>query len=310
MLAMVARSASGEVVQPLAEELDELADDALLAQDLRDGEDEVGRGRAFGQPAEQAKPDHQRHEHRHGLAEHRRLRLDAADAPAEHAQAVDHRRVRIGADQRVGIERAGRLIEEDDACQVFEIDLVHNPGLRRNDAEVAQCFLPPAQKRVAFEVAFVFQVGVRLKGAGGAEAVDLHRVIDDQLDRLQRIDAPWIAAHAFHGVAHGRQIDDCRHAGEVLQQHPARRERDLAARFGARVPLRQRHHVLGADVDAVLGAQEVFEQHLHRVGQTLGERVLLEDRVKPADGVGLVVDAKRALTAKAVGHGGGALQAM
>ncbi len=37
------------------------------------------------------------------LAEHGRLGLDAADAPAEHGEAVDHRGMRIGADQRVGI---------------------------------------------------------------------------------------------------------------------------------------------------------------------------------------------------------------
>jgi hypothetical protein len=37
------------------------------------------------------------------LAEHRGLGLDAADAPAEHGQAVDHRGVAVGADQRVGI---------------------------------------------------------------------------------------------------------------------------------------------------------------------------------------------------------------
>ena len=54
--------------------------------------------------------DDLRDEHRDRLAEHRRLGLDPADAPAEHAQAVDHRRVRVGADERVGIgERlAGR----------------------------------------------------------------------------------------------------------------------------------------------------------------------------------------------------------
>ena len=37
------------------------------------------------------------------LPEHRGLRLDATDAPADDAEAVDHRRVRVGADQRVGI---------------------------------------------------------------------------------------------------------------------------------------------------------------------------------------------------------------
>ena len=39
MLAIVARSASDIVVDAGPEELDELADDAFLAQDLRDGED-------------------------------------------------------------------------------------------------------------------------------------------------------------------------------------------------------------------------------------------------------------------------------
>ena len=87
----------------VAEELDELADDALLAQQLGDREDEVGRGRALGQLALEAEADDLRDEHRDRLAEHRGLGLDAADAPAEHAEAVDHRRVRVGADERVGV---------------------------------------------------------------------------------------------------------------------------------------------------------------------------------------------------------------
>ena len=53
----------------------------------------------------QLEADDLRDQHRHRLAEHRRLGLDAADAPAEHAEAVDHRRVRVGADERVGVGR-------------------------------------------------------------------------------------------------------------------------------------------------------------------------------------------------------------
>jgi hypothetical protein len=55
------------------------------------------------QLAGELEADHFRDQHGHRLAEHRRLRLDAADAPAEHGQAVDHRGVRVGADQRIGI---------------------------------------------------------------------------------------------------------------------------------------------------------------------------------------------------------------
>ena len=99
------RRAVGErhVGEAGAEEFDELADDALLAQHLRDGEHEVGRGDAFLQLAGQAEADDFRQQHRDRLAEHRRFRLDAADAPAEHAEAVDHGGVRIGADAGVGI---------------------------------------------------------------------------------------------------------------------------------------------------------------------------------------------------------------
>jgi len=38
-----------------------------------------------------------------GLAEHARLRFDPADTPSDDAEAIDHRRVRIGADEGVGI---------------------------------------------------------------------------------------------------------------------------------------------------------------------------------------------------------------
>ena len=68
--------------------------------------------------------DDLRDEHRHRLAEHRRLGLDAADAPAQHAEAVDHRRVRVGADERVGVGLAGPVVDEHDARQVLEVDLV------------------------------------------------------------------------------------------------------------------------------------------------------------------------------------------
>ena len=60
-----------------------------------------------------------------------------------------------------------------------------------------------------------------------AEVVDLDGVIDHELDRLQRIDALRIAAESGDAVAHRGQIGHARHAGEILEQHPRRHERDL-----------------------------------------------------------------------------------
>ena len=55
-----------------------------------------------------------------------------------------------------------------------------------------------------------------------AEVVDLHRVVDHQVDRHQRIDLLRIAAEPLHGGPHGGEVDDARHAGEVLQHDAGR----------------------------------------------------------------------------------------
>ena len=135
--------AEGRQARP--EELDELGDDAALAQHLGDGQHEVGRGRALRQLAGELEADHLRQQHRDRLAEHRRLGLDPADAPAEHAEAVDHRRVRVGADQGVGVGLQGAvaLAAVDDLGEVLEVDLVADPGRRRHDAEVVEGLAGP-----------------------------------------------------------------------------------------------------------------------------------------------------------------------
>jgi hypothetical protein len=58
MLAIVARSGRASVLGALAEELDELADHLVLAQDLGDGEHEVGGRHALAQLAGQLEADH------------------------------------------------------------------------------------------------------------------------------------------------------------------------------------------------------------------------------------------------------------
>ena len=91
----------GQAGQAVAGELDERADDPVVAQHLGHDEHEVRGGRALGQLAGESHADDMRHRLVERLAEQDGLGLDAADAVAEHAERVDHRRVRIGADERV-----------------------------------------------------------------------------------------------------------------------------------------------------------------------------------------------------------------
>ena len=131
-----------EADEPVPEVLDELPDHACCSQQLSDGQDEVGGGRALGHRADELEADDLRNQHRHRFAEHRRLRLDAADAPAEHAEPVDHRRVRIRADERVRESLA--VARLDHARQELEVDLMDDAGVRRHDLEVVEGRLSPA----------------------------------------------------------------------------------------------------------------------------------------------------------------------
>ena len=73
--------------------LDELPNDPELAQSLGDGEHQIGGGSALRQAIDETESDDFRDQHRDGLAEHRRFRLDSANTPADDAQSVHHRGV-------------------------------------------------------------------------------------------------------------------------------------------------------------------------------------------------------------------------
>ena len=246
--------------QSFAVVLDELADDAGLAEHLGHGQDEVGRGRAVRQRAAELEPDDLWDEHRERLSEHRGLGLDPARAPAEHAEAVDHRRMRIGADERVRERDAVTVF--DDTREVLEVHLVADAGAGRDDLEVPERLLAPAKEEVALMVALELELDVASEGDPRGERIDLDRMVDHELDRDQWIDLRRLAAEIRHRVSHRGKVDDCRHACQVLEQHPRRCERDLLRRRCCRVPVRDCRGI-------VLRAlpQNVLEQDTQRVGQ-------------------------------------------
>jgi hypothetical protein len=227
--------------------------------------------------------DDARDEHRDGLAEHGRLGLDAADAPAQHPEAVDHRGVGVGADEGVGVgqQLAADLAGEDHAGQVLDVDLVDDAGPRRDDLEVVERRLAPAQELVALAVAAVLDLDVLLEGVGATEDVGDDGVVDDELGRGQRVDLGRVPAQGGDGLAHGGEVDDAGDAGEVLHDHAGGGELDLGVRLGGRVPAGERPDVVGGDVGAVLGAQQVLQEDLEAEGQLRGalHRVQTEDRV-------------------------------
>ena len=76
--------------KPSAVELDEFSDDSFFAQHFGDGQDEIGGRGAFAEFSVQPEANNFRNEHRRRLAKHGGFRFDASDAPAKHAQRIDH----------------------------------------------------------------------------------------------------------------------------------------------------------------------------------------------------------------------------
>ena len=151
--------------------------------------------------------------------------------------------------------------------QIFEVHLVADAGARRHHAEIVEGACAPAQEGVALAVPLIFLLDIGEERGGGAECIDRHRVIDDEVDRNERIDLARVAVKRAHGVAHGGKIDHGWDAGEILHQHARGAEGDLALALPRLQPLGHAANVVGGDAAPVFMPQQIFQQHLQREGQ-------------------------------------------
>lgn len=133
--------------------------------------------------------------------------------------------------------------------------------------EALERALTPFEELVALAVPLELALGVVEQGEGGSELINLHGVIDDQIDGHDGIDAIGLAAQASHGGAHGGQIDDRRHAGEVLQDDPSRFEGYLERLGHLRRPAGQSLDVFGRYCVAVCGSQHGLQKYSDRKRQ-------------------------------------------
>jgi hypothetical protein len=178
---------------------------------------------------------------------------------------------------------------------------MNDARIGRDDLQSFECALPPLQERIPFRVALELELGVDALSLRAPRCVDLHRVIDHELDRLQRIDPRGISAEVLHRIAHRRQVDDRGDSGEVLHQDARRTKRDLTFGRALRIPARQRLDVVGLDGDAVLVSQQVLEQQAQRPGEARDLEPAREGR-QPRDLVALAVHGKRSAAVEGVVH--------
>ena len=90
--------------------------------------------------------------------------------------------------------------------------------VRRDDPEVVEGLLAPAEEGVALAVALELELRVALKMAiCEPKSSTCTEWSMTSSDGQKRIDAAWIAPQVAHRVAHGGEVDDGGNAGEVLQ---------------------------------------------------------------------------------------------
>ena len=259
-----------QAVEPRAVKLHEFANDALGAQHFDNLQDQIGACRALDHGTGQLKPDHFRDQHRDRLAQHSGLGLDPADAPAENGRAIDHGCVAVGAHERVRISHhlAGLVgVGPHGLGQILQIHLVADAGTGGHDAEIIEGRLAPFQEGITFQVALIFAINIHLKGARIAKLVNHHRMVDDKVHRVERIDFFRIAAKRHDPVAHCGQIDHGRDTGEILHQHACGTIGDLSRVLSGLVrPGSKCLDVIDINGLTVLEPQKVFKNDLQRGG--------------------------------------------
>ena len=139
-------------------------------------------------------------------------------------------------------------------------------GIGRDDAEVIEGLLTPAQERIAFLVPGELQRRIQISGIPLGIVVDLDGVVDHELDRLEGVDLGRVATQPDNTVTHGRKVHNRRDACEILEQHASWREGDLLL-HPAGTSQCPGPDVLGIDKAAVLPPQQVLEQDLQRIRQ-------------------------------------------
>ena len=100
-----------------------------------------------------------------------------------------------------------------------------------------------------------------LKGARPAKVVDLDRVVHYQINRDERLDDLWVLSHPGSRAAHCRKVTEQWNAGEILQQHARRRERDFLLHVRAGRPPGEHLDVGGIHKAAVLVPEEIFQKN-------------------------------------------------
>src|SRR4029450_4312143 len=83
---------------------------------------------------------------------------------------------------------------------------VHDADSRRNELESLESLLTPLKKLVTLAIALELHVQIEFQRARRTEEIDLHRVIDNQIDRNERLNDLRVASGPWNRAPRRRVI--------------------------------------------------------------------------------------------------------
>ena len=105
------------------------------------------------------------------------------------------------------------------------------PG--RHGTEVVETLLAPLEELVALEVTLILDFQVAFAGVREeARDVDLHRVVDHEIDGDLWVDSRGVTTELQHGVPQRGDVHQSWNTGEVLQYNAAGAEGNLLGGHG------------------------------------------------------------------------------
>jgi hypothetical protein len=167
--------------------------------------------------------------------------------------------------------------------QEFEIDLVADAKSGRNDAQSLEGLRAPLQEPIPLAVPAELHLRVEAECVRAAEVVDLHGMIDHQIDGHQRLDTLDVETTTCDRRTHRCQIDEQWNTGEILKEHATHDERDFCRTRGSGLPSSERFDILLTKAPAVDMTEHGFKDDAHTHGQARDasnpKRLELRERV-------------------------------
>ncbi len=148
---------------------------------------------------------------------------------------------------------------------------MHDADAGRHDAECFECLLAPFEELVALAVALEFHVEIELERIRRAVEINLHRVVHDEIDGHKGLDDGRVATEAFYSAAHGGEVHQKRHAGEILQHDAGDDKGNLLLCGCLRIPVSERLDITRLNFFSVAVAEHGFQNNADADGE-FGDR--------------------------------------